>query len=955
MTGCYFTAKPTKCPDKGGLFGRLKSEFPHKLGAIFRSVKLHELICLADLSSLFGHFMLTLPVFKSRFNIARIVCSAVTAIISLTLLNEPSTYCHGQSPQSSRATANLQASVAKLNHWLRDSPHSPGWRRYLHLNQLDAESSIGENADVFTLQKILRQFSSGASGLDAPEFNNVRLALIGQIALLSTDRKTNLVTATQQAMGKYRQISIADLDYARNQTVYELESLKQCYRATMPSRARAELFYALQLDEQIAHLKSLEFELPPEVSAGKVRSMIRDEQKKLKEIDAKIDAMPVPEDSDDDEDDENEPPRENENDDPSARSEAPFLNPPGPDNGKETLADLESRSSVLKDRVSDLQKMLRDLVSEDSQRVDLRRATLRQLANFNKRFSKKLEDHFDPWLASVAMKAEYFYYLYFYGTDDNLQEEFLKRVSELSELVQASPDLSDRLAHGKTGILLQWLESSGQVPELVAAIRNQHSLPNFHASVSANLINRLIPNDVNECRPVKENFFGRIVRGTANIMGDVNVRLIPDPHQVNLALELNGNVNSRTYSRERRWRIDAFASGTFCATRKILASVRGLSWTGVISDAKVYARFGGISSQLKVVKRKALETFLQQKPRNDAESSRRIKKQITDGFVERTDMALQQGQSGLAMLEDRIDEFARFLPSFFLRTLHDRVELVARKTERGSLAAPTAPIHYAAYDDIAVDVHETLLTNYIDPVLAGKTFSNIELQAELKNRFGVELPKQAAADEAEPDVGPRLDNEDEVEEDDEVEQEKEFSISFARARPVQLEFKDNQIAIVVTGRRFSQGRRSIRAGLSFRLTFRIERRGGELKLFRVGKTEIEFANPESTDARLLAFRSFLEKRLNQSTKADEGVALPPNLIPQALINARPAAADLILNTLRIERGWISLGWNQAAASPAGARVVWEPPPQRPRDYDRRVTIAGLPRTLSYRADLRLNQ
>ena len=832
--------------------------------------------------------------------------------------------CHADHPLSSSATVDLQMAVARMNGWLRGSSNEAGWRRYLHLNQLDAECSLGEYAQVATLQKIHDRFSGNVKGLDAPEFNDVRIALSQQIALLSANHPFDLNQAVRDAIGKYRRVSISDLEMARATAAYELRLLKRYYRKTMESRPRAELFYKLKLDEQIEFLEALKFELPPEVSAGKTRSMIRDEQKKLDAVEEEIDAMPIDEDYDDeeDEDDDEEDETKTNVDVGDDKSDAdiillsPMITPPGPDDGKETLKELESRASMLKKQIGHLKQMYRDLRTEDAGRVARRTEVLNQLADFNEGYDKVAQDHFDPWFVSTALAAEHFNFLFFYATDDNLQEEFLDRIGELSVLLQESPDLSDRAAHGEAGKLLQWLESAGQVPQLVALIRRQHSQPNLYASISSGMINGLVAENaasVSRRQRVKEVFFGRITRGTADIDGDISVVLNPDPHQINLAIELLGSITSQTYSREREWTVRASAAGTFCARRQFVASLRGLEASEVVSDARVSSSFGGISSKLKLVKRKAVETYLKQKPRNDVESTRRIKAQVTEGFVESTDKALKNGQDGIAALGDRLDEFARFIPPLFVRTLQDRIELVARKTNQGSLGSPSAPAHYGRQDEISVAIHETMLTNYLDPVFAGKTLTNEELKSEAEDRFGIEIPEPKQPEKSTKDG----------EEEEKGEEPISFSITFDRVRPIQLEFKDNQLAVIVTGRRFTQGTRAIRAGLRFRLTFRIVRQGGTLKLVRVGDTEIEYSDPEKKNAKLVAFRSLLEKRLNKTTETEDGVELPENLIPQPLVEDRPLAKSLTLNTLRLDRGWLYLGWNRSYGYASDLAGIWD--------------------------------
>ena len=74
---------------------------------------------------------------------------------------------------------------------------------------------------------------------------------------------------------------------------FELQLLKKFYRRDLDSKTRAIIFYKLKLDDTIALLSDLEIELPPEVSVGKIQSMIADENELLEEVNDKIDALPM--------------------------------------------------------------------------------------------------------------------------------------------------------------------------------------------------------------------------------------------------------------------------------------------------------------------------------------------------------------------------------------------------------------------------------------------------------------------------------------------------------------------------------------------------------------------------------------------------------------------------------------------------------------------------------------
>ena len=805
---------------------------------------------------------------------------------------------------NSSATAELQIAVGRMNAWLNGSSNSQGWRKYLLLNLLDSQAAKGDQADLWMLQKVLSRFSGNVDGLDSAEFNDVRIALERQVAMLSRSRNVDLPFAIDSAFYQYHTISIAELESARDRAVYELELLKRYYRKTLPSRDRADIFYDLQLDQQVEYLNDLEFELPPEASVGKVESMILDEMATLKEVEAEIDAMPIEEDYGEDEEDEAEAGPEPDDFD------EPFITPPSPDDGEPTLEELELQTDRIRDRIKELKELRLDLKEKDADRVADRKAVLIKLAEFNSGYLKVAEDQRDPWFVSTALTAERFNFLYFYATDDNLQEEFLRRLTDMKELIEESPNLSDRGVHGEAGKLIEWFESAAQAPQLVSAVRAMHSHPNMYVSVSSRLLNQQLDTDVSRRQRVKEVIFGKIVRGVANVSGNLQVVLRPDPDQVNVAIELLGAITSQTYSRERNWRINASSCANYHARRELFANIGGLHATDVQSDAIASATYGGISAQLGLVQKIAAEKFAKLKPKNDAESSRRIKAQISEPFIEQTDKAVTNAKAGLVVLNEKIEEFSSFIPQLFARTHSDRIEVVAHKSNQGSLASPGLPNGLVS-SDVTLALHETMLSNYIDPVLAGKTFKNTEMRQELETALGIELPDpEDDYSEADSEAG--------------VEDDEPFSITFARVRPVQLEFANNQLAVTVTGRRFAQGGRAIRAGLSFRLNFRIVEENGVMRLDQVGDIETKLTDPDKKSAKLIAFRDLLKKRLNEGVDKIDGIKLPPNLIPEQVADTFPLAGKLSLVDLRFEGGWIYAGWNSALGydvSPASLAAV----------------------------------
>jgi hypothetical protein len=360
---------------------------------------------------------------------------------------------------------------------------------------------------------------------------------------------------------------------------------------------------------------------------------------------------------------------------------------------------------------------------------------------------------------------------------------------------------------------------------------------------------------------------------------------------------LLGSITSQTYTRERKFRIDVAASGNYSGHRDVFANVGGFYANVAEVNACVYSSFGGINTNIGLIQKLAVKSFAKGKRRADTETSRRTRDQVMEMFQSQTDDALAAGRDQFDKLQKKLIDKQALVPAAYLRTLSDRIEVVAVKQNQGSLAAPSGPSRYSVDSDIQAKIHETLLSNFTDPIFAGKTFTNEQLQDEAIKRFGIQPPALDPGEDSSADLN--------------AIEEEQFSITFSRVRPIQFEFAKDRLAVTVTGVRFAQEGRAIRAGLKFRVQFKIEDVGSELKLRRDGDAEIEYLDPDKKDAKLVAFRSLLEKKLNEGLKDDEGFSIPRNLIPVQQLENAEVAKDLLLSQLRFENGWAYIGWRYA--------------------------------------------
>lgn len=834
---------------------------------------------------------------------------AVTAVLVSSLLMSDSACGFGGVDE----TQNLKRAVEKLNFWLSDSTEREGWQDFLLLRQLSSQTALGNQADLAVLQQIQSRFHSDTRGLNHPVFLGVKSALDNQIKRLAASREKNVDQLLSDARYSYSAPSIELLEQQRDQVIADIDALIHHYRNSMPSRKRALLFHDLQLDQIKAYLKDLPIEISPEISVDKIDSMIRDVRDDIDRVVEKIDAIPVAPEPDDegeseDESDATEPSSDGDQDGinlnpPKIQLPGQIIIGDGPseDKGDETLEELEGQLETLEAKKEALRDSRKKVSKADLPRRRQRVKIVRQLRRYEVVFRDHAQQHGDPYFVIAANSLHDFSVGYFNGTSGNLQEDMLNRLEDVRENLH---DINDpdqaRTVSGKLGDSLRWLDDAGQSPALVTAIRAKYSNPNAYLSIGGNLIGDLVAQTISDRSPIRQKAFGRLVRGCAETNGCVWLQLIDDPDQVQAQLHLNANIASSAFVQQGKVQVFTNSYGTVSADRRVFIGLDGVRWNDTQADANFHSAFAGTSSRLNLVNRIARRAFSKNQSRAEEFAEQQAKDQALSRFNEQADKPLTEANKQLLKFRKKTFKKSNLFPAIALHSTHDRINVVAKQETDGTLAAPDRPQNFGINPEVSLRIHDTLLSNYLDPLLSGKTFTSKELANQIAEITG-EVPEGLAGEDAD------------------GEPVEEFSIGFTRVRPVQFEFEDQKIRVVVSGRKFAQGDQEIDAGMKIIMDFKVRNDNGQLKFGRDGKVRFEFLDPKRTTPALIAFRRLLDENMNEKMEADDTeTKLPANFIPVELVPelaASPLAKKLRLVQFRSDRGWLYLGWNRES-SPA---------------------------------------
>jgi hypothetical protein len=496
------------------------------------------------------------------------------------------------------------------------------------------------------------------------------------------------------------------------------------------------------------------------------------------------------------------------------------------------------------------------------------------------------------------------------------QAEFKDHLGKVTEKLAAVGQWQQRTAQGEMALELGWLDATGHAPQVVTAIRARLMQPNARFLVTESLMQRLGSRPVNNQRPVNEVILGRQIYGTATTTGSVQLDLVDDPDQAHVSIHMMGNTMGNSHTHQGP--VTAY-SGSYAnveARRSILANFGGLIEFAPYVAANLNSDFRGVNC-IPLVEKFAYKQYQRDKNASEAIAARRAEQKLLNEFGRESDDAIRKAKDRLVQAQRKLNEQndqSFPLPPLYVRTTDDYLLGYGLGTNTFGLSALNAPPESVSVPaDVVVQVHESILENYLEPVLARQTFKNVELPQKLKEWFGDRVKTDLIAPSSE-DI---------------------WGITLAPSRPVQFIFEDNRFGVAIAGSKFTRNdtrkneqgaieypvRETIDEPMAIKVMFKMQRDQGQLKLERDGLATVEFTREGTKSVPKNAFRSFLQDVLNKNLREQEKPAdsaaknrIPANLIPAERLQDPTVAQNMELVVFRSEFGWVTAAWRYSSVS-----------------------------------------
>lgn len=477
---------------------------------------------------------------------------------------------------------------------------------------------------------------------------------------------------------------------------------------------------------------------------------------------------------------------------------------------------------------------------------------------------------------------------------DQYKQQFDMQLKTLADAVKRYTDTASGDDARAIGAILGWLEQGNQVPTSLETIRNKLDKPNLYASVSRELIAAGIRRPVDQVNPVHEIILGTNVRGTAHMVGDVDVNLVPSKNKGLVELTLAGTVTSDNVGVNGPATIYSTGYSTIGASKLLNVTKDGLSPNPAVAHADTTTTFNAICAKMRLVQKIATKRAYQQKRQAEAIASDRTETRIEGRFDNETVDLVADAN---ARLKEKLyrpllgrDEFP---DAVNVSTTTDHLNLEVMQASQSQLAAPgPAPPTQDKKADLTLKLHESIVNNYGETFLAGVKLTDERLVEILEER-DAEVPEEL---QITPDTDP-------------------WSITFDYKSPIQVMFHDDNVKIGIRGRQFTRGDNEVNRTIAISADYKIEKGESGTLLTRTGDVVVDFPTQERLGPLDLTAKTFLRKKFEAVFKQEivgEGIKLEGQLAK---------AGTLKISSLSVSPGWFVGSWRLEAPAPTPATTV----------------------------------
>jgi len=419
--------------------------------------------------------------------------------------------------------------------------------------------------------------------------------------------------------------------------------------------------------------------------------------------------------------------------------------------------------------------------------------------------------------------------------------------------------------------------------ELGERIEMHYRNANLRIAVTAELLNRMIPKREPQYAPVSDTIQGVPVRGQSLMANEITMRMIPDPHHVRMALEVNGEVASLTRSTAGPATFYSDSESSYIARKPLEISLRGIRMgeTEVAVDNSSQLRSIATDfDRMPIIGQMARNLAHSQHDQKMPAANAEVREKIAAKAKDRVD---RETTEQISVAAKRLnDEVLGPMDQLLLDPMMVAAETTEKRfSMRIRLAGPDqlgghTPRPQAPADSLAsVQIHESMINNVLQRLeLDGQTFDLAGLGQRLAERLHRFHPKPVDPDQA------------------------DVKISFVAKDAIHVCCNDGRLEITLAIARLSKGSRKWK-DFQVRAFYRPVVQGRSVDLARDGI--VQLIGPRMNAGSQIALRGVFSKVFSQKE--------PIHATPESFVK-NPKLEGVVVTQFVIDDGWIG-----AAISP----------------------------------------
>ncbi len=182
--------------------------------------------------------------------------------------------------------------------------------------------------------------------------------------------------------------------------------------------------------------------------------------------------------------------------------------------------------------------------------------------------------------------------------------------------------------------------------ELGRRIESHYRNANVRVALSAQLINRLLPEQKTVEAPVNDTILGSPIHGRSTTSTQLNVRLLPNPRTWQFAFEAAGNVDSQTSSTYGPVTFMNQGAAKYCVRKRILIDALGIYAEPATAAVDSNSSVAGVQTDfdsVPVVRAIVRNYALSQREQKEAQANQEAEEKIRQAACSRVDSQIAPG------------------------------------------------------------------------------------------------------------------------------------------------------------------------------------------------------------------------------------------------------------------------------------------------------------------------